>query len=100
MCWCFSCRLLQPEQISRMDPEIMQKEHFEEMEEEAARLRLIELYRETVNGNLEKLHHRCDEFVKGLKFIDADGAAGLCVLRAADRAADSVNAGDRITAYG
>ena len=32
-------------------------------------LRLIELYRETVNGNLEKLHHRCDEFVKGLKFI-------------------------------
>ena len=37
----------------RMDPEIMQKEHFEEMEEEAARLRLIELYRETVNGNLK-----------------------------------------------
>ena len=65
----FFMRLLQPEQISRMDPEIMQKEHFEEMEEEAARLRLIELYRETVNGNLEKLHHRCDEFVKGLKFI-------------------------------
>ena len=65
----FFMRLLQPEQISRMDPEIMQKEHFEEMEEEAARLRLIELYRATVNGNLEKLHHRCDEFVKGLKFI-------------------------------
>ena len=65
----FFMRLLQPEQIARMDPEIMQKEHFEEMEEEAARLRLIELYRETVNGNLEKLHHRCDEFVKGLKFI-------------------------------
>lgn len=65
----FFMRLLQPEQIARMDPEIMQKEHFEEMEEEAARLRLIALYRETVNGNLEKLHHRCDEFVKGLKFI-------------------------------
>jgi len=47
----------------------MQKEHLDEMEEEAARLRLIALYRETVNGNLEKLHHRCDEFVKGLKFI-------------------------------
>ena len=30
---------------------------------------VIALYRETVNGNLVKLHHRCDEFVKGLKFI-------------------------------
>lgn len=65
----FFMRLLQPEQIARMDPEIMQKEHLEEMEEEAARLRLIALYRETVNGNLVKLHRRCAEFVKGLKFI-------------------------------
>ena len=65
----FFMRLLQPEKIARMDPEIMQKEHLEEMEEEAARLRLIALYRETVNGNLVKLHRRCDEFVKGLKFI-------------------------------
>ena len=32
----FFMRLLQPEQIARMDPEIMQKEHLEEMEEEAA----------------------------------------------------------------
>ena len=45
------------------------KKQIEEMEEEAARQRLIALYRETVNGNLVKLHHRCDEFVKGLKFI-------------------------------
>ncbi len=65
----FFMRLLQPEQIARMDPGILQKEHLEEMEKEAARLRLIELYRETVNGNLEKLHHRCDEFVKGLRFV-------------------------------
>ena len=65
----FFMRLLQPEQITRMDPDIMRKEHFEEMEEEAARLRLIALYRETVNGNLVKLHRRCDEFVKGLTFI-------------------------------
>ena len=65
----FFMRLLQPEQIARMDPEIMQKEHLEEMEEEAARQRLIALYREIVNGNLVKLHHWCDEFVKGLKFI-------------------------------
>ena len=65
----FFMRLLRPEQIARMDPEIMQKEHLEEMEEETARQRLIVLYRETVNGNLVKLHHRCDEFVKGLKFI-------------------------------
>ena len=45
------------------------KKQIEEMEEEAARQRLIALYREIVNGNLVKLHHRCDEFVKGLKFI-------------------------------
>ena len=25
--------------------------------------------RYVIAGNLEKLHHRCDEFVKGLKFI-------------------------------
>ncbi len=65
----FFMRLLRPEQIARMDPEIMQREHLEEMEEEAARQRLIAMYREIVNGNLEKLHHRCDEFVRGLRFI-------------------------------
>lgn len=65
----FFMRLLRPEQIARMDPEIMQREHFDEMDEEAARQRLITLYREIVNGNLDKLHHRCDEFVRGLRFI-------------------------------
>ena len=65
----FFMRLLRPEQIARMDPDIMQKEHLEEMEEDAARQRLIALYRETINGNLEKLHYRCDAFVRGLRFI-------------------------------
>lgn len=65
----FFMRLLQPERISRMDPDILAREHFEEMPEEDARRRLISLYRETVNENLEKLHRRCDEFVRGLRFI-------------------------------
>ena len=65
----FFMRLLQPEQIARMDPEIMQREHLERMGEEQARLRLIALYRETINGNLDRLHHRCDEFVRGLRYI-------------------------------
>ena len=65
----FFMRLLQPEQIARMDPEIIQREHLERMGEEQARLRLIALYRETINGNLARLHHRCDEFVRGLRFI-------------------------------
>lgn len=65
----FFMRLLQPEQIARMDPEIMQREHLEKMGEEEARLRLIALYRKIVNGNLDRLHHRCDEFVRGLRFI-------------------------------
>ncbi len=36
--------------------------HLENMEEEASRLRLIGLYRQTINSNLIKLKHRCDEF--------------------------------------
>ena len=55
----FFMRLLQPEQIARMDPEIMQREHLEEMEEEAARLRLIALYREILHlfgGEIQSLH--------------------------------------------
>jgi len=65
----FFMRLLQPEQISRMDPELMMKEHLSELDEKAACLKLIDLYRQTINGNLAKLKHRCDEFVKGLRFI-------------------------------
>lgn len=65
----FFMGLLRPEQIARMDPEIMQREHLENMGEEEARLRLIALYRETINGNLDRLHHRCNEFVRGLRFI-------------------------------
>ena len=65
----FFMRLLRPEQIIRMDPDILKKEQLDELDEEAARLRLIHLYRRTINDNLEKLHRRCDKFVKGLRFI-------------------------------
>lgn len=65
----FFMRLLQPEQITRMDPDILKKKHLEAMEEEAACLCLIGLYRQTINENLAKLKHRCGEFVKGLRFI-------------------------------
>lgn len=65
----FFMRLLQPEQIARMDPDLLMKEKLDELDEEAACQKLIQLYRQTINGNLEKLKHRCDEFVKGLRFI-------------------------------
>ena len=39
------------------------------MEPEKACERMIELYRQVINENLDKLKARCDEFVKGLKFI-------------------------------
>lgn len=65
----FFMRLLQPEQITRMDPEFLMKEQFADLDEEEACQKLIVLYRQVINGNLEKLKHRCDEFVKGLRFI-------------------------------
>lgn len=65
----FFMRLLQPEQIARMDPDILRKAHLEDLDEETARLRLVALYRQTINENLDKLKHRCDEFVRGLRFI-------------------------------
>ena len=65
----FFMRLLQPEQITRMDPDVLQREHLEEQEEEFSRLRLIALYRQTVNENLGKLKYRCDEFTRGLRLI-------------------------------
>lgn len=65
----FFMHLLKPEQISRMDPELLMKEPLADMDEEAACQKLIQLYRQVINGNLAKLKHRCDEFVKGLRFI-------------------------------
>ncbi|MDO4327846.1 MAG: hypothetical protein Q4C66_00725 [Lachnospiraceae bacterium] len=62
-------RLLQPEQIIRMDPDILQKAGLEDMEEEAACRQLIWLYRSTINEDLVKLKNRCNEFTKGLRFV-------------------------------
>lgn len=62
-------RLLQPEKIIRMDPELMEQEHLEECSESEACERLIALYRRIINEDLGKLKHRCDEFTKGLRFV-------------------------------
>jgi len=65
----FYMYLLRPEQIRRVDPENMKSLSLEEMQEEAAVLALIGLYRETVDENLEKLHKRCDKFTSRLRFV-------------------------------
>lgn len=65
----FFMRLLRPEQIIRMDPWKLEQEKLGAMEPEKACERMIELYRQVINENLDKLKARCDEFVKGLKFI-------------------------------
>ena len=57
----FFMRLLQPEQMIRMD--------LGQMEDPEACHSLILLYRDIINENLDKLKLRCDEFTKGLKFI-------------------------------
>ena len=49
----FFLNLLRPERIHRMDPEYM----------------LMELYRETVNDSLGRLHDRCDKFSRGLRYV-------------------------------
>lgn len=65
----FFMRLLQPEQIIRMDPEKLAKADLGQMEDLEACQALINLYRATINENLDKLKRRCDEFTKGLRFI-------------------------------
>lgn len=65
----FFMRLLQPEQIIRMDPEKLEGASLGQMEDLEACQALIQLYRATINENLNKLKLRCDEFTKGLRFI-------------------------------
>ncbi len=65
----FFMRLLQPEQMNRMDPEKLAKAELGQMEDPEACHSLILLYRDIINENLDKLKLRCDEFTKGLKFI-------------------------------
>lgn len=65
----FFMRLLKPEQIIRMDPEKLERAELDQMEDLEACRCLIQLYRDTINENLDKLKMRCDEFTKGLRFI-------------------------------
>ncbi|MDY3225519.1 MAG: hypothetical protein SOW84_06565 [Candidatus Faecousia sp.] len=65
----FFLSLLRPEQIHRMDPEYVQVELLAALPEQEAVGRLLELYRETVNENLVRLHKRCDRFTKGLRYV-------------------------------
>lgn len=65
----FFVRLLHPEHIIRMDPDKILELKLDAMSDEKALRCLIELYRITINENLEKLAQRCDEFTRGLRFI-------------------------------
>ncbi|MCC8128200.1 MAG: hypothetical protein LIO92_12555 [Clostridiales bacterium] len=62
-------RMLQPEHIVRVDPEIIQSEALETVNSDEACRRLICIYRKIINENLDKLHLRCDEFVRGLRYV-------------------------------
>ncbi|MCD8082604.1 MAG: hypothetical protein LUE86_03495 [Clostridiales bacterium] len=62
-------RMLQPEHIVRMDPELIRKETLETRNQEEACQCLICLYRTVINENLDKLHTRCDQFVRGLRYV-------------------------------
>lgn len=65
----FFMRLLRPEHIIRMDPEIMEREHLDALNQEQAYRKMIQLYREVININLDKLKLRCDEFTGGLRYV-------------------------------
>lgn len=65
----FFLALLRPEKIHRMDPEYVQVEQLAVLPEQEAAERLLELYRQTVNENLVRLHLRCDRFTKGLRYV-------------------------------
>ena len=62
-------RLLEPEHLIRMDPEILQTIRLDQVAEEEGAKLLAELYRKNINENLQKLSHRCDEFTKGIKLV-------------------------------
>lgn len=65
----FFLALLRPERIHRMDPEYLHVEELVTLPEAQAVERLLELYRETVDENLVRLHARCDNFTRGLRYV-------------------------------
>ena len=62
-------RLLRPERIHRMDPDFIHVETLSALPEQEATDRLLELYRQVVDDNLERLHDRCDRFTRGLRYV-------------------------------
>lgn len=65
----FFMRLLKPEQIRRIDPEYLHQLNLMKTGEVTACNKLIVLFRETIEENLEKLHHRCNRFSNGLRYV-------------------------------
>ena len=62
-------RLLRPERIQRMDPDFIHAETLSSLPEQEAAERLLKLYRQVVDENLERLHDRCDQFTRGLRYV-------------------------------
>ncbi len=62
-------RLLAPEGIIRLDPDKIAAAELDSCTAHEAERRLIKLYRDIINEDLEKLHDRCDRFVKGLHYV-------------------------------
>lgn len=62
-------RLLRPEKIHRMDPAFTHAEGLSSLPEQEAARRLLALYRQVVDENLARLHDRCDQFTKGLRYV-------------------------------
>ena len=62
-------QLLAPEGIIRLDPDKIAGAELEKCNVHEAERRLINLYRNIINEDLEKLHIRCDKFVMGLRYV-------------------------------
>ena len=65
----FFMRLLAPEGIIRLDPDKIAAGKLDTCTESEAEERLIVMYRNIINADLEKLHNRCDSFVRGLRLV-------------------------------
>lgn len=62
-------RLLAPEGIVRLDPDKIATAELDSCDVHEAERRLIKLYRNIINEDLDKLHIRCDKFVLGLRYV-------------------------------
>lgn len=52
-----------------MDPDFIHVEALSSLPEQEATERLLKLYRQVVDENLERLHDRCDRFTRGLRYV-------------------------------